>query len=31
MSVFDALVGQDAAIEDLTRAAEAAADIIAGR
>ena len=31
MSVFDALVGQDAAIEDLTRAAAAAADIVAGR
>jgi len=31
MSVFDALVGQDAAIDELSRAAAAAADIIAGR
>jgi DNA polymerase-3 subunit delta' len=31
MSVFDSLVGQDTAIEELTRAAAAAADIIAGR
>jgi DNA polymerase III subunit delta' len=31
MSLFDALVGQDAAIEELSRAAAAAADVIAGR
>ncbi|MFL6163619.1 MAG: DNA polymerase III subunit delta' [Jatrophihabitantaceae bacterium] len=31
MSVFDALVGQDAAIEELSRAAAAAADVVAGR
>src|SRR5881397_530088 len=30
-SVFDALVGQDAAIEELSRAAAAAADVIVGR
>ncbi len=31
MTVFDALVGQDVAVAELTRAAEAAAEIIAGR
>ncbi|HEX2903423.1 MAG TPA: DNA polymerase III subunit delta' [Jatrophihabitans sp.] len=31
MSVFDALIGQDAAVAELTAAARAAADLIAGR
>jgi DNA polymerase-3 subunit delta' len=31
MSVFDALIGQDAAVTELSRAARAAADVVAGR
>lgn len=31
MSVFDALIGQDAAVAELAKAAQAASDIIAGR
>lgn len=31
MSVFDGLIGQDAAVGELTKAAQAASDIIAGR
>ncbi|MDQ2836283.1 MAG: DNA polymerase III subunit delta' [Actinomycetota bacterium] len=31
MTVFDALIGQDAAVAELSRAAQAAADVVAGR
>ncbi len=31
MTVFDALIGQDAAVAELSRAARAGAEVVAGR